>query len=272
MCHVHTGAYVSLLLAPMKPTTYAYRLPPKKDYHVYIARSTYNYAYARQTQVNVVKLSESVQLSFVGQDLQELSRETIGPYRLSNRQRADRLPYFVPRRDIVQWSARGALLKLVHNAQVKGQRLGVKKFVKPPHPPLADKGIIPQQSIFLVFDVLRVKRPPSFHSHPLEVVVDFKLITFSDTPFELANIILEKPLFTASARVRFSYLMIVFKARRRRQSFWRRTGLIFRVFSILPSCVEVRFQLLGCTPAFQYLFAPIRGRYVGRIRPQRLRN
>ncbi len=29
-----------------------YRLPPKKDYHVYIARSTYHYAYARQTQVN----------------------------------------------------------------------------------------------------------------------------------------------------------------------------------------------------------------------------
>ena len=29
-----------------------YRLPPKKDYHVYVARSTYNYAYARQTQVN----------------------------------------------------------------------------------------------------------------------------------------------------------------------------------------------------------------------------
>ena len=28
------------------------RLPPKKDYHVYIARSTYHYAYARQTQVN----------------------------------------------------------------------------------------------------------------------------------------------------------------------------------------------------------------------------
>ena len=28
-----------------------YRLPPKKDYHVNITRSTYHYAYARQTQV-----------------------------------------------------------------------------------------------------------------------------------------------------------------------------------------------------------------------------
>ena len=29
-----------------------YRLPPKKDYHVYITRSIYHYAYARQTQDN----------------------------------------------------------------------------------------------------------------------------------------------------------------------------------------------------------------------------
>ena len=29
-----------------------YRLPPKKDYHVYITRSIYHYAYARQTHVN----------------------------------------------------------------------------------------------------------------------------------------------------------------------------------------------------------------------------
>ena len=50
ICQVHNGAYVSLL-ALEKPTT-VYRLPPKKDYHVYIARSTYHYAYARQTQVN----------------------------------------------------------------------------------------------------------------------------------------------------------------------------------------------------------------------------
>ena len=93
----------------------------------------------------------------------ELGRETIGPYRLSVRQRTDRLLYFVPRWDIVQSSARGALLKLVHNARVKGRRPGVKQFVKPPHPPLADEGIIPQQSTFLVLDVLRVKRPLPFH-------------------------------------------------------------------------------------------------------------
>ena len=50
MCQVHTGAYVSHYSRLEKPTIY--RLPPKKDYHVYIARSTYHYAYARQTQVN----------------------------------------------------------------------------------------------------------------------------------------------------------------------------------------------------------------------------
>ena len=49
MCQVHTGAYVSLL-APGKPDYTACH--PRKDYHVYISRSTYHYAYTRQTQVN----------------------------------------------------------------------------------------------------------------------------------------------------------------------------------------------------------------------------
>ena len=53
MRQVHTGAYVSLL-APGKNNR-LYRLPPKKNYHVYIARSTYHYAYARQTQVKYKK-------------------------------------------------------------------------------------------------------------------------------------------------------------------------------------------------------------------------
>ena len=68
MCQVNTGAYfVRLAIFPDPPedvkkkkkslTTRAwknrlYRLPPKEDYHVYVARSTYHYAYARQTQVN----------------------------------------------------------------------------------------------------------------------------------------------------------------------------------------------------------------------------
>ena len=135
---------------------------------------------------DIVELSEGVQFSFVGQNLQELGRETIGSYRISVRQCTDRLLYFVPRR--------GPLLKLVDNARVKGRRLGVKQFVKPPHPPLSDEGTIPQQSTFLVFDVLRVKRPLPFHIHPLEVFVKAKLITFSDTPLELANVIFEEPL------------------------------------------------------------------------------
>eukprot|EP00904_Undaria_pinnatifida_P013748 jgi/Undpi1/9503/HiC_scaffold_27.g11959.m1 len=137
---------------------------------------------------DIVELSESVQFSFLGQKLQELGRETIGPYRLLVCQRTDRLLYFVPRRDIVQWSARGPLHKLVHNARVKDRRLGVEQYVKPPHPPLADEGIIPQQSTSLVFDVLRVKRPLPFHIHPLEVFAEAKLMSFSDTPLELANV------------------------------------------------------------------------------------
>ena len=49
MCQVHTGASVSLL-APGNPRLY--RLPPKKDYHVYIRCGIYHYAYAQQTRVN----------------------------------------------------------------------------------------------------------------------------------------------------------------------------------------------------------------------------
>ena len=52
---VHTSHYSRL----EKLTTAVYRLPPEKDYHVlhcyiyiYIARSTYRYAYARQTHIN----------------------------------------------------------------------------------------------------------------------------------------------------------------------------------------------------------------------------
>ena len=48
MCQVHTGAYVSPLATGKNRL---YRLPPKKDYHVSIARSTYFYAYAQQMQV-----------------------------------------------------------------------------------------------------------------------------------------------------------------------------------------------------------------------------
>ena len=51
MCQVHTDAYVSLLA---RGKTDYNRLPPRKDYHVYITRGTYEYhhAYARQTHVN----------------------------------------------------------------------------------------------------------------------------------------------------------------------------------------------------------------------------
>ena len=48
MCQVHTGAYVSLL-APGKPTI---PLATQERLLRIITRSTYHYAYARQTQIN----------------------------------------------------------------------------------------------------------------------------------------------------------------------------------------------------------------------------
>ena len=51
MCQVHTDAYISLLV-PGKIDYLVNHLPPRKDYHVYITRSTYCYVYARQTRVN----------------------------------------------------------------------------------------------------------------------------------------------------------------------------------------------------------------------------
>ena len=46
------GPYWCIRLTTRAWKNRLYRLPPKEDYHVYIARSTYHYAYARQTQVN----------------------------------------------------------------------------------------------------------------------------------------------------------------------------------------------------------------------------
>ena len=89
------------------------------------------------------------------------------PYRLSVRQLTCRFLYFVPRRDIVQRPAQGPLLELAHNARIKGQRLGDKLFMKPPHPPLPDEGINPQQLIILVLDIVPVKRPLPFTSIPV---------------------------------------------------------------------------------------------------------
>ena len=45
---------------------------------------------------DMVELSERVQFFFVDQDFQELDREAVEPYRISVRQRTDRLIYFVP--------------------------------------------------------------------------------------------------------------------------------------------------------------------------------
>ena len=46
--------------------------------------------------------------------------------------------------------------------------------MKAHHPPLPDEGVVPQQSTFLVLDVLRVKHPLPFHIHLLEAFVEAK--------------------------------------------------------------------------------------------------
>ena len=46
------GSYWCIRLTTRAWKNRLYRLPPKKCYHVYITRSAYHYAYARQTQVN----------------------------------------------------------------------------------------------------------------------------------------------------------------------------------------------------------------------------
>ena len=55
---------------------------------------------------DAVEVSEGVELSFVGQNLQELGRDTIGPYCLSVLERPYRLLYFVPRLNIRNDSVR----------------------------------------------------------------------------------------------------------------------------------------------------------------------
>ena len=46
------GPYWCIRLTTRAWKNRLYRLPPKEGYHVYIARSTYHYAYARQKQVD----------------------------------------------------------------------------------------------------------------------------------------------------------------------------------------------------------------------------
>ena len=46
------GPYWSIRITTRAWKNRLYRLPPKKEYQVYITRSVYHYAYARQTQVN----------------------------------------------------------------------------------------------------------------------------------------------------------------------------------------------------------------------------
>ena len=58
MCQVYTWC-IRLITRAWKNRLY--RLPPKKDYHVYITRSIYHYAYARQTQVNWKKETKNKQ-------------------------------------------------------------------------------------------------------------------------------------------------------------------------------------------------------------------
>ena len=73
---------------------------------------------AQHSDDDIVESFEGVQLSFVCQSIHELSQELIGPYPFS--QSTDLILYLEPRQDIVQWSGKGILLKVVNNARVKG--------------------------------------------------------------------------------------------------------------------------------------------------------
>ena len=87
MCQVHTGAYVPLL-APGKTD---FRLPPKKDYHVYIARSTYHYAYARQTPVNWKKQRKEKKIKErKGKKRQQKTKKEKGMTRKDKKARKDK--------------------------------------------------------------------------------------------------------------------------------------------------------------------------------------
>ena len=72
--------------------------------------------------------------------------------------------------------------------------------MKPPHSLLAGEVIISPQSTFLVLNILRVKRPLVFHSHLLYVLLDAKLVPFSDTLLEFADVMFEKPLHSFRPR------------------------------------------------------------------------
>ena len=54
-----------------------------------------------------------IRISFVDQDLEEFNREDIRPNRLAVRHRPDRFFYLIPRRDVVQRTAREPDLELV---------------------------------------------------------------------------------------------------------------------------------------------------------------
>lgn len=72
--------------------------------------------------------------------------------------------------------------------------------MKPPYRALPDEANVTQQSTFHVLDVPRSKRPLPCHIHPLEVLVEAQLIAFSETPFELAGIVLKEPLHAFRSR------------------------------------------------------------------------
>ena len=65
----------------------------------------------------------------------------------------------------------------------QGSATWCQQFMEPPHPPLPEEGIVPQQPTFLIFDVLRIKHPLLFPVQCLEMFAEAKLINFSDTPF-----------------------------------------------------------------------------------------
>ena len=73
------------------------------------------------------------------------------------------------------------------NVRVKPRSLGVGIDVEPPDPSFADEFNIPQEHVFLVFDVRRVVVSLPFQVHHLKVLVEAGLVSFSSACSEFAD-------------------------------------------------------------------------------------
>ena len=74
------GLYRCIRLITRAWKNQLYRLPPKKDYHAYITRGIYHYAYAQQTQVNGKKKTNKEKGKEMGAWGKEKEATAAAPY------------------------------------------------------------------------------------------------------------------------------------------------------------------------------------------------